>query len=437
MNLPPIPSRSGLRSHLSEPMNQNAYWLMANTLTTSALGMAYWVVAARLFSDDATVGSANAMINAIALFSVFAQLSFGQALQRFLPRTRRHGPRFVLQLYGISFGASLVLSSLILVIVRALVDANYVLHVDLGAGVFLVVSVAIWTLFTLQDSVLIALREARWLFFENTAFAVVKLFTLGIAAAWFATSLGFVVSWMIPAAVATIPISMLIFGRFLPRHRRSSLPSEAPVGLRTIGPYVAGDYAGWISAQILVYSYPLLVPFLIPGLHGKSLAAYLSLALPVFTALNLLTNNLLSSFVVEAARDEAKTRLLARLVAKRLAVTVLPVALGIVVFAPLLLSLGGASYAEHASTLLRLLCLAVIPVATISLFVSLSRIQMRTSRVAMAQFGQAALVIGLAVLLVPKYELAGLGLAVVGGSSVVALLVMPSVLKSLGLISAR
>src|ERR671937_1071 len=95
------PLRGRASAHLAEPLFRGAYSLIANTLLTSAIGLVFWVVAARLFSSS-TVGRDSALVAAMVTLSSVAQLNLGNALVRFLPAAGRHTRSAVLAAYGLS-----------------------------------------------------------------------------------------------------------------------------------------------------------------------------------------------------------------------------------------------------------------------------------------------------------------------------------------------
>src|SRR5207237_3552292 len=88
-----------------------------------------------------------------------------------------------------------------------------------------------WSLLALQDGVLTGLRQTVWVPIENTIFAVAKIVLL----AAFALSLaeyGIFASWTIPAVLSIIPVNLLIFRRFIPRHQSVERPTEGEVAPR-------------------------------------------------------------------------------------------------------------------------------------------------------------------------------------------------------------
>jgi len=92
----------GLRS----PIYRSGYALLANAVGTTVVGVAYWAVAAHLYSRE-TLGRSSALIAALLLVSNLAQLNLHSALARFLPQAGRSAGRLITYSYGMSSLAAL------------------------------------------------------------------------------------------------------------------------------------------------------------------------------------------------------------------------------------------------------------------------------------------------------------------------------------------
>lgn len=66
------------------PLYVNALVLWADAAASSALGLGFWLLAARLYRAD-EVGIASAAVSALSLIAVFGHVGLGQGLIRFLP----------------------------------------------------------------------------------------------------------------------------------------------------------------------------------------------------------------------------------------------------------------------------------------------------------------------------------------------------------------
>src|SRR5438445_327743 len=143
---------------------------------------------------------------------------------------RRHSPtagRSTSRLVGAAYLLVVALSGLAAFVFLAglglWAPQEHGLASDPLVALWFVVATMGWSLFALQDGVLTGLRQTVWVPIENTIFAVAKIVLL----AAFALSLaeyGIFASWTIPAVLSIIPVNLLIFRRFIPRHQSLERP---------------------------------------------------------------------------------------------------------------------------------------------------------------------------------------------------------------------
>lgn len=404
----------GLRTELRTPLYRNAYALMLNTLLNSGAGLLYWIVAARSFSDH-EVGRGNALISLMMLVSVLTQFNFSQALIRFLPRSGTATTRLIAGAYGVSTGTALLGASAVMAYCHLLTDPADPLHVSWGFAGWFVASTAAWSLFNLQDAVLTGLRSASWVPLENGIYGLMKL---GLLLAVARTSLadGVFTSWTLPIIALLVPVSLLIFRRVLPRHVAATRSVQQVPSPRRLLRFLAGDFTGQVFSQLS----STFLPVLVVGLLGAAQGAYFLPAQTALGSMAMLTMAITSSLMVEAAKDEAHTDRYARAVLRRIAVTVLPAAVLIALAAPWLLQLFGSQYRANSTFLLQLLMVSIFPRVVVSLFVTKSRLENRTGRLAVLQSAQAVLLIGATLLLSRPLGLVAVGWAVLAAELIPA-----------------
>ncbi|MFF3151290.1 lipopolysaccharide biosynthesis protein, partial [Streptomyces sp. NPDC057927] len=85
---------------------RNAYALMLNTGISAVLGLGYWLVAARYYSDTA-VGQGSAAIAAMKLLAGLTAVTLTGALARFIPVAGRATGRLIFRTYA---GSSVVVA---------------------------------------------------------------------------------------------------------------------------------------------------------------------------------------------------------------------------------------------------------------------------------------------------------------------------------------
>jgi O-antigen/teichoic acid export membrane protein len=397
----------GLRRELSVPLYRNAYALMTNTVGNSALGLVYWVLAARTF-PDAAVGRGNALISLMMLVSTLTQLNWSGALIRFLPRAGGSARRLLVSAYLLAAALAAVAASGVMAYCHFARAPDDPLYVSAGVAVWFVVSTVAWSVFNLQDAALTGLRSAVWVPLENGLYGLVKLVLLVIVART-ALADGVFVSWTAPVIALLVPVNLLLFRRILPRHAAEG--ADAPPTRRTLTRYMAGDYA----AQAFTQLSSTFLPVLVVSLLGAEEGAYFLPAQTAFAAMGMLATAITSSLVVEAARDEKAVHRLARAVLRRICLLVVPAGAFVAIAAPWLLQLFGSQYRAGATTVLQLMMLSLLPRIPVALYVAKCRIDNRTGTLALLQFTQAALVVAGTAIYAPT-----LGLAAVGWSAVVA-----------------
>jgi O-antigen/teichoic acid export membrane protein len=352
-------------AHVKTPLFKNGYALALSAGLSSLLGLLFWVLVAR-FYPAGTVGINSAVLSAMLLLSGIAQLGLNSVLVRFIPVAASTAPRLIASAYLASvvataatvlifaLGASLWAPSL-----RLLIEQPRFLLTFTAASI-------IWSIFSLQDSVLTGLRRAVWVPIENTIFSVMKIVLLILFAGTFQLY-GIFAAWMLPVAILIIPVNLLIFKRLLPRYlveNGDENPDQIP-SLRWIARYTAGNYIGTLFTLLSA----TLLPLLVFERLGADQNAYFYLPWTMTTSLLLLGQNMTISLVVEAARDQEKLSEYGHRILVHSLRLLLPIVAVLVFGAPLILRIFGSVYSEEGSQLLRLLSLAVIPNLVIVLYI--------------------------------------------------------------------
>lgn len=390
---------------------------------TTALGAAYWAVAAHLYGRGA-LGRASGLVAALILVSSFAQLNLTNTLPRFIPQMGRRAGRLIGYSYGVSAITALVGSlGFVIILPRLSSQWQFVGDSPLLAGAFVVAAV-VWGIFALQDSALLSVRRAAIVPLENSVYGVAKLLLL-FAIASLLPSDGIFLSWVIPLAIIVPAVNWLIFRRYL--SQRESATEVATVRPREVLRFASLDYVGALLAQ----AYGNLLPLLVLTTLGAAANGSFYIAWTIATGLMLLVTNFATSLLVEgAATPERLGELTRGVLARCLAVTV-PGALFLVVAARPVLSIYGHGYAVHSSGLLGLLALAAIPYSFVSVTFSLDRIAGRVGRASVTRFALAVLVLGSSWLLLPRQGIVGVGFAWAGANLVVALVRMPTIVSGI------
>ncbi len=411
--------------HLQLPLYRNGYALLVSSATTNALGLFYWIVAARHYSAD-TVGLGSATLSAMMLLSGISQLGLNSALVRFVPLAGRRTARLVGYSYLVTIALAVVISSIFLLgLDRWAPSLNY-LNASAGWQIAFVGATAAWGIFALQDAVLTGLRQALWVPLKNATFAIAKIVLLVVLAGSF-QSLGIFASWNLPVLVLLPPIHWLISKRLIPQ--RAPLPVEQPslVTRRVIVRFTSGNYLGSLFFQAST----TLLPIMVTNLAGPSANAYFYPPWAIVTALQLVALNMSTSLTVEATLDRGQLGAYSRRVLKQIARLVVPLVVVVLIGAPLILQVFGSAYAAEGTSLLRWLTLGVLPNILVALFISIARVQNHPGRIALVQALLSGLILSLSYLLLPVLGITGVGIGWLTSQTVVALALLPALLRRL------
>ena len=405
-----------LRRELDDPLIRNGYALIANSGTTGVLGLAFWLLTARVY-PAATVGMASAAYAAMNVIAGVTALNFNGALTRFIPQAGQQTRGLVIRAYAVSGVASLGLAILFLLTIR-LWGPSYSQLGNPVAGLAFVACVVVWAIFTLQDSVLIGLRGAFWVFAENSIFGLVKLVLLVLLVAAFPDHTGIYVSWMLPALVAVPLVNALIFGRLVPRHVAATQGSRLPSS-RQIGRFLAGDYSG---AMFLLISVSL-VPVVVASRIDAASTAYFYVAWLIAGIVDMIGINMAMTLTVEGAYEPTTLAANCRKALRRMASMLAPCTVLLALFAPWWLRLFGPAYAAHGARVLQLLALATLPRAVTEVYLGALRAQNRASLVALIQAARAVLLLVLTVTLTMAIGTVGAGVAALASQAAIAVAV--------------
>jgi O-antigen/teichoic acid export membrane protein len=404
------------------PLYRNGYALVLSTGAVSALGMAYWVLAAHHYNAEA-VGLNAAAISAMTFVSGIAQFNMGGALLRFVPGAGRATKRLVGAAYLATTLAAALVGSLFVLGVR-LWSPRLSVFSHPGFALLFVLATMVWGIFAQQDNVLTGLRQAVFVPLENVLYALAKIGLL-LALAPALPELGIFVSWNIPAALTLLPVNVLIFRRLIPRHLQTVGDRPEPVVLGQLVTYIAGTYL----STLFVLASTMLLPLLVTQEAGARATAYFYQPWIIVLSLQTVAWNMMASLIVEGVVDKTKLGLYAALMLKQIARLLVPVVVILVVGAPLILRVFRADYALEGAPLLRLLALSVIPGLFSSLYVGVAAVQRRVVRIVIVQGSLCVLALGLSHIFLPIWGLTGVGLAWLASRVIVAAVLMLTQLR--------
>jgi O-antigen/teichoic acid export membrane protein len=403
--VPPAGRRWPRRWSLSRinPVARDGLALVLSSALTSAVGLLYWVVAARLFAP-ATVGVNSVALSTMQLLGGIAHLNLTQALLRFGPVAGRQTRRLMVACYAV---ASMV---------AALVGLGYAAGAPRWAPemvdavgyvpllVFFAVATPVWAIFQMQDYLLTALRRATVVPVENLVFALLKMGLL-VAAVATAYVFGIAVSWVVATVLIVVAVNVYLLVRAIPQQATGE-PVE-PVRPRVIARFVRSDYAGATLWQVAMNGLPALV---LARLGAEDAAVY-GIVWTITVSLYLVPSGMGQSMIAHTAGDPARATAARRAMVRRSLVMVLPAAVVLSVGAYPVLWLFGEHYAQQGAGALALAALSAIPQVITQSRVVQARVQ-QNMRVLVLVPGSLALgVLAVGWLLMPVLGITGVALA--------------------------
>jgi len=405
--------------HVRTPLYRDAYALLISNGLTSGLGVAYWALAARLFSPDA-VGIASVLLSCLLFVSSVTQLNGRVALLRFVPETGPWTARFVARWYVAAGLGGLLIGVLFIITLDRWMAASPSLSVlaDSGLAGWFVISIVVWSFFTMQDGLLTGLGKATIVPIENGFYAISKLLILplmGAAAGYVAIFL----SWTVPAAIAVVVITGYAFGRLIPAHTASRRGMPPPPRGGILG-FLVLDYVAYVISVTM----STLLPALVVALSDATQGGYFYIPWVILTSFMLVPLYLSTSLTVQAASNRVTLRRQVQPTLIHIMRLLIPVVAGLVVFAPLILTIFGRQYSEEGATLLRVGAIGLIPYGVIMLYLSVARIRREGRRIVAVQTAVTVLTLGLSVILLPRMGISGVGVAWTTTNSLVAIAVL-------------
>jgi O-antigen/teichoic acid export membrane protein len=400
---------------LGDPMLRSGHALIAGASLTQVIGVAYWIIAARIY-PVAVVGRNSAALSIMLFLSGVAELNMMSTLVRFLPTSGTRTVRLILAVYATSTSIAAVIGAGFLYLIPHVEPQLAFVRTGPYVALWFVFSIMAGTIFVLEDSALTGVRSAPFVPLENTFSSVLKL-ALMIVLVRSLPSLGIYVSSTVAVVVAVFPTNVYLFGRAVPRHLRRYSVTRAPPRFREIGSFLLPDSA----AALFLLGSTALLPVLIIDRLGAGAAGHYALAWIVGYALFLVSVSMGSSLVVETAADQSQLRQRCLRSITHLAKLLVPVVAVVVVAAPYLLLAFGHGYAQADVTPLRLLALAALPALVTNTAISVTRSLRRMRMVVGIQVCMCTVVWGLSVTLIGRLGITGVAAAWLTAQTVTAL----------------
>lgn len=361
--------RRGPASHRS--LLSNASSMVGATLATSLLGVAFWFVAAKQFSE-AAVGVAGAAVSAMVLLGFISSLGLGTLLMGEL-RRRQHRPYALLSAALLTATATGAVLGLAFALIAPLVSSNLSpLNSTVGAALSFACGVGLTGLGYVLDQSLVGLLQGGLQFARNIVFAASKLALLALFAALVAVpgAASIYTAWGAGIALSLIVLRWAFRRRGAEalkpdfatlRGMRREAASHATVNLAletadltmpiiVVSILSASENAGFYIAWLIV-GFLVMIPFSLSSVAyalGSSDPAGIEVRFRFTFAVSILLGLIANLFLIPAARP--------------------------------LLEVFGSGYAETGVSALHILALGVFPLTVKTHYVAIHRVRHTLAR---------------------------------------------------------
>jgi O-antigen/teichoic acid export membrane protein len=341
----------------SDHLVRNSLYLIVSAGLQAALGLAFWLIAARLYSVG-DIGRGSSLIAAVGVIAYAALLGLNSSFVRFLPTAP---DRDVLLTSGLLIvavtGAAMAVVYVVLIPVTA-PRLAFIERPALAAGFVLLAAAS--AVNALTDSVFISARRAGWNVVVDGGIGGVAR-VAGILALAGAGGYGVFCASGGGFALAALASLILMVGQLGWRPRLRQWAGSLRPLVRFSGANYAGNLAGALPG--------LVVPVIVVDRLGAASAAYYFVGFQVASILFAAITAVEQTFLAEGAYAgdfvlaREQRRALLRRSRRLLALLCGPACLALIAVAHWVLLAFGPGYSQHGTVSLMLLASAALPIA--------------------------------------------------------------------------
>jgi len=415
-----------LRRHLNSSLYSNAYLILLAGLVPAASGYVFWAVIARVMSVE-QVGVASALIAVTAFLTLLSGLDLGTLLIRHLPETTNKVALINTAIW-LRVGLSAIASIIFLIGLSLWSPAQQFLNNSLLIAAAFVVANVLQSVNELALHFFVAYRRAGIGLNKNIYISLIR-FPIVILAAMVLHGVDGLGVFLC-VTLSTLIVLIYLFWKMLPAvEPKYRLRFEIVLStVRGLLGYSAFNFLGELSLQVPL----LLVPVIIANQLGNELSGIGYVVLMISGVVGQLPQGIARSLLSEGSHDlrQFRPNLLRALLLSFLLESVLIV--GVLLTGRLLLSITfGPQYAARGTTFLILSTLSVLPMTVVYLYFSLQRIRGHIGQMALVGAIICVLTLGLIAILAPAHGLTGVGVGLLFGETIGAILTLPQIARSL------
>ncbi|GCF08023.1 hypothetical protein [Dictyobacter arantiisoli] len=399
--------------------------LVGTMLVTSLLGFAYWLVAARYFPSDA-VGLASAATSSMMLLSTLLVLGQGTLLITELPRN--HGKEgSLISASTLIVGAASLAGGIIFAVCAPFISPQLGQFGSSPQSVFLfALGVCMAAVTVILDQAVIGMLQGGLQLWRNALFSIAKLALLAVLGQFYKNLSGISIYtiWTVGNIISLLPLFLFII-----KKKKTSLKYYIPQWntTRKMGSAAIQHHVLNLVLQAPTQALPILVTILLSAKMNAWFYIASMIANFIFSLSTSLTTVLHAANAAQAATLTQKSRLTVSL--SILASLILG---SILMFgAQPILHFFGENYALYASSSLRILLLAAIPLVIKNHYIAICRIKDQVARAILPVMVGACLELGIAAVGARLGGLSGLSLGWVLALVLEAIWMSPIVAQTL------
>jgi O-antigen/teichoic acid export membrane protein len=420
----PVPAVPGQRWWRGQrALVGTALSLIATTGVTTLLGLAFWLMAARLMPVSA-VGYGSAAVSALTLVGTFGMAGLNTVLIGHFARRPGDASGMLIAALCASGLISAALASAFWLVVTAFAPrATPYLHSGPQAALFIIGS-GLTGATLVFDEALLGLLGGSMQLWRNTAFAVAKLGALAaLVMLWydkFGTSIP--AAWTVGTALSMVPVAVLL--------RRRGMQLFGAPQWRALWRLARASVSNtWLNNALLLPG--LALPLLVTGMLSAADGGAFYVAWTVVTIMSLLSYHFTTALYAAGAADPRGLTAKLRFTLRISMLTGLVAVPLVIVCAHPLLRVFGPAYAARAAVPLEVLALGYFGSVVKHHYIALGRISGRLTRVGIFATVAAAARLGAAAAGAVTGGLTGLSLALLAVMCAEGIVAAPAVWAAL------
>ena len=410
-----LTSKEGIKSVLGISLYRNTFYLVLNSGALTGTGFLFWLVAARLYPDQA-VGLAAAAIAAMRLLVLIATLGLDYGLIRFVPGSGEKGTEIINSCLTVAVAISTALAFIFLAglsIWSPLLLPIRENPVFLIAFVVFTVATTL-NIFTLRSFV--ALRRSSFTLVQGLVFAFLRFIPLIVLATFFET-FGIFASWGIALSLA-VAVGIFLLPRAQTGYRPFPLVRKAVI--TNMMRFSLGNYA----TDLLWSGITLVLPLMVVNMLGAEQNAYFYVAWAVGSLPFVIPITVSLALFAEGSHAEERLRQEVKRSVKFIVPILVPAVLILFLLGDKLLLLFGEAYSQSATRLLWIVALSALPLSINLVYFSIRRVQKRMKGVIVLSACIAIATLAMNAILLPRMGIIGAGLGWLIAQSLVAVVVV-------------